>query len=221
MSQDNTETPTGGLIQLKKHLQGFLDAVDRKQKQQNAEMFHQSRAIARKNKHLIPLRQFLHGLAQCGVYVPHGAMHDPMAMTRHLNVQPFTVTEGESSPAWKPGVSLYIDHPAQIEIAISNPDRELTDGLVVISCPDYHPKRNLLHGPFRTVDEAIEALSQFLVETTVRVDRPDHLQAFLEKLERQQKQQQREKEARDGRKIQGLGPHHFEEQNPYDLEFPD
>lgn len=193
------------MAQLKRHLQDFLSAVDDKQKHQNIELVHQARAIARKNKHLIPLRQFLHGLAQCGVYVPHGAMHDPMAMTRHLNPQPFSVQEGESSPIWKPGISLYIDHPAPIEIAISNPDREALDGLVVISCPDFHPRRHLLHGPFRTADEAIQALSQFLVETTVRVDRPGHLQEFLDRLDRQLQEQE------EGRRIPGVTPDSHED----------
>ena len=188
MSQDPSHTPPQGLAQLKRHLQDFLGAVDDKQKHHHAELTHQARAIARKNRHLIPLRQFLHGLAQCGVHVPHGAMHDPMAMTRHLNPQPFFIQEGESSPTWNPGISLYIDHPAAIEIAISNPGREALDGLVVISCPDYHPKRHLLQGPFWSVDDAISALSHFLVETTLRVDRPGHLQEFLDRLDRQQQE---------------------------------
>ena len=145
------------------------------------------------------MRQFLHGLAQCGVYVPHGGMHDPTALSRHLNPQSFSVQEGESSPLWMPGISLYIDHPAPIEIAISNPDREKTDGLVVITCPDYHPKRHLLSGPFWSVEEAIHALSQFLVETTLRVDRPGHLQEFLDRLDRQQREE-------DGRSIPGATP---------------
>lgn len=219
MSQENNNTPSSELLHLKRHLQDFLSAVDKKQKQQNAEINHQSRAIARKNKHLIPLRQFLHGLSQCGVHVPHGAMHDPMAISRHMNTQPFTVQEGESSPSWKPGISLYIDHPAPIEIAISNPDREMSDGLIVISCPDFHPKRNLLHGPFRNVDDAIAALSQFLVDTTVRVDRPDHLQEFLARLDRQQRQQRIAREKQQGRRIEGLDPESLD--NPYDTSFPD
>lgn len=198
MTQTPPDKRSQGLLQLRRHLQEFLDKVDDKQKTQNIELVHQERAIARKNSHLIPLRQFLHGLAQCGVHVPHGAMHDPMAMTRHLNPQPFSVQEGESSPIWKPGISLYIDHPATIEIAISNPDREQADGLVVISCPDYHPKRHLLHGPFWNVDDAIMALSQFLVETTVRVDRPGHLQEFLDRLDRQLQE--------EGRGIAGVTP---------------
>jgi hypothetical protein len=186
-----------GLAQLRHHLQDFLEAVDDKQKRQHAELSHQARAIARKNRHLIPMRQFLHGLAQCGVHVAHGAMHDPMAMSRHMTPQAFSVQEGESSPLWKPGISLYIDHPAQIEIAISNPDRVKADGLVVITCPDYHPKRYLLQGPFLTVDDAIAALSQFLVATTLRVDRPDHLHEFLARLDALQN---------EGRSIPGVLP---------------
>lgn len=216
MSQDNNDTSPQSLLQLKKHLQGFLSAVDQKQKQQHLETTHQSRAIARKNKHLIPLRQFLLGLSQCGVYVNHGSLYDPMRITWHLNPQPLQVTEGESSPSWKPGVSLYLDHPAQIEIAISNPDKEPHDGLIIITCPDFHPHRHLLHGPFRSSDEAIDALSQFLVKNTVRVDRPDHLQQFLIKLDEKQRQAKRQKEIREGRTIQGLGPHHFDDEAPYD-----
>ena len=134
-----------------------------------------SKILQDKNKTLIPVRKLLKRLVDAGVFVTHNAMYEPGNIIRSFPPQELTVWEAPSSPHWQPGGSLFLDHPAHIEIAINNGKHQECEGLIAISCTTEHPNRNLLRGPFHNTEEACMALAKFLSESTIRIERPNFL----------------------------------------------
>lgn len=135
---------------------------------------HNKKIVADKNHILIPIRKLLKKLVESGVYVENYASYDFNAKIRHYAPQELKVWENESSPHWQPGNSIYLDHPAMIEIAVTNMNQREKEGLISISCTTYHPNSNLLRGPFRDVEQACMALIKFLGESVVRIERPEY-----------------------------------------------
>lgn len=151
----------------------FFSVVDKRQQQEEKRQETSKRVIAEKNAILIPLRKMLARLQEAGVFVHHNAFYDYSLTHRIQAPQELKVWENESSPLWQPGSSIYLDHPAVMEIAVCNPKDRDTDGLIRISCTTPHPQANLLSGPFHTAEEACLALARFLAQSTIRVERGD------------------------------------------------
>lgn len=126
---------------------------------------------ARKSAALAPVREMLWRLISLGVVVHESGDTGPWRTRPHHEGVPLDVYEYHSSPSWSPGISLFLDHPAQMEIAIPNRRQENELGVVVIRCATHHPDAPLVHQSFRTMDDACAALSQFLVRNTIRVER--------------------------------------------------
>lgn len=120
----------------------------------------------RKSELLIPVRQFLLELVKIGVVVTHSSKYEGRASEPPVPLEPY---ENESSPRWSPGISIFLDHPAAIEISIPNHEAE---GVVQIHVSSKHPRTELLRGPFDSMEEACRALSRFLALDTTRVERP-------------------------------------------------
>lgn len=121
-----------------------------------------------KQKILLPVREFLHKLMDLGVVVANA---DRFGALRHLAASPqhFEVYENDSSPSWEPGVSLFFDHPGKVEISVPNKTDIPQWGLVVIRCVTPVPDNDILEGPFRTAQQACEALAEFLSRHTERI----------------------------------------------------
>lgn len=130
--------------------------------------------IAEKDKILQPIRDLLKRFVDLGVWVYDKNKFErtsPKSDGDKLPPQLFATYEDPSSPRWRPGYSLYIEHPAEIEIAV--PDEKDRDklGLVVISCKE-NPHSGILDNRiFRDVDSACMALSEFLSKNLVKVER--------------------------------------------------
>ena len=78
----------------------------------------------------------------------------------------FEVYQNESSGSWRPGISLFFDNPAEIEIAVPNEHQESELGYIIIRCTTPHPHADLLNNRiFKNADEACMALSNFLSES--------------------------------------------------------
>jgi hypothetical protein len=151
-----------------KSLSEFLQAFDERKRKENGRAQMEVQAIERKRKALGPLRAFLQKFVDLGLVVPDSGVGNPgvsMGATK-----PFNFFESESSPTWAPGVSLYFDHPAEVEISIPNESDKEKQGVVVIRSVTSHKDRIILHQKFTSIDQAKDALAKFLGKNAVAIE---------------------------------------------------
>ena len=132
--------------------------------------------ILEKDKILQPIRDLLKRFVDLGVWVYDKNKFErvlPKSDGDKLPPQLFATYEDPSSPRWLPGYSLYIEHPAEIEIAVPDEKKKEKFGLIVISCKE-NPHSGILDNRiFRDVDSACMAISEFLSKNLVPVGRMD------------------------------------------------
>lgn len=155
-----------------KAAQEFFRSVSKNDRAEAQRSFASQKVIDEKNTILIPIRQLLKRLTDVGVNVTHHSAHDHGIAARQYAPQELQVWEDKSSPHWLPGHSIYFDHPALVEIAVTNINQR-DEGLIVISCSSEHPEKYLLNGPFHSAEQACMALARFLSVCTLRIDRPE------------------------------------------------
>lgn len=129
--------------------------------------------VLQKNKHLIPLRKLLKRLMDLNLVVTNSARHAGGIVSPNTAPVSLQVHEGDSSPTWAPGISLFLEHPAELEIAVPNEKDVKELGLVVIRCSTHHPDSSLFNGPFHTSGAACEALAEFLARNTQHMNRQE------------------------------------------------
>lgn len=122
--------------------------------------------IARKNEALVPIRMLLHRLQTMKVVVRNSDYSNTGAAG-----QPIMVEEAASSPTWAPGVSLLLEHPGVMEIAVPNDPH--SEGAVKFHLTHPNPYAEMLRGPFPTAGDACAALAQFIAAQTLSVARDD------------------------------------------------
>lgn len=129
----------------------------------------EERNIAKqKRTKLAPIEKFLNKFKELGVYVQHSDHYTKNTLTMEGIVpQLFDFYLQDSSKTWAPGISILIDHPAIIEIAIPNKPKE--EGVVVIKVASHHPDRYLLDQNFSSYEAACSALGRFLGRCTTSV----------------------------------------------------
>ena len=132
--------------------------------------------ILEKDKILQPIRDLLKRFVDLGVWVYDKNKFErvlPKSDGDKLPPQLFATYEDPSSPRWLPGYTLYIEHPAEIEIAVPDVKDREKFGLIVISCKE-NPHSGILDNRiFRDVDSACMAISEFLSKNLVKVGRMD------------------------------------------------
>lgn len=148
----------------------FMKVFEDKASRHQVRSSFEERVVTEKNKTLQPVRLLLKKLMDLGLVVHHSDRFMRHRSSETPTPQLFEVYENQSSPSWYPGISLFFDHPAQVEIAIPNHD-EHDKGVVIIRSTSEHPEAHLLHQRFQTVDDACLALSTFLAHNTVRLER--------------------------------------------------
>lgn len=151
-------------------LQDFWDTYDEKSKSELGKKKYAEQAIKRKEQLLIPVRVLLKKFVDAGLMVENAEKFSSYA--HHLDPQPFQVYEGPSSPTWAPGTSLYFDHPATVEIAVPNEEK---NGIISIRVASHHPDANILHKKLMTIEDVCQALSKFLAKNTLSLKNPDKL----------------------------------------------
>lgn len=144
----------------------FLDTLGERNSREQRRKISEQEIINAKDRALIPMRQLLKRLMDLNLIVYNSARFDAGRSFENSAPVSFEVSESESSPRWQPGNSLYLDHPAEIEIAIPNQKDQDELGIVVITCTTDHPEQNLLQGPFRDMTQACEALAEFVARST-------------------------------------------------------
>ena len=133
------------------------------------------RIVEEKSALLIPIRMMLKKLMDAEVYVTNNAVHDTSLRTKTYAPKKLDVWEAQSSPTWIPGGSIFLDHPAQLEIAVTNHTKKEKNKKIIISCVDDHPKKYLFQSSFDTPELACKALAEFLSHSTVDIKRPEIL----------------------------------------------
>ncbi len=162
-----------------KSLEQFLSAFDDRKKKETQRAMHESRKIAAKRQALQPIRNFLQHFVTMGLIVQHGRAGEP-GVGPDEQVK-FRFYEGESSPTWSPGVSLYFDHPAEVEIAIPNESQLEEFGPVAIRSVTNHKDRNMLHRKFQSVDAAKDAVARFLGKNAIAIENDPRKRAAASK----------------------------------------
>lgn len=150
----------------------FLTTVADNRTRAQREQRRNERIIHDKDLKLIPVRQLLKRFVDLNVVVANASRHR-RGETIIAPPVSLAVTEGASSPSWAPGNSLFLDHPAELEIAIPN-DKDIPEqGVIVIRCSSDHPDAAMFNGPFRSIDEACLMLAEFLAKQTEHMNHQD------------------------------------------------
>lgn len=124
-----------------------------------------------KKRQLGTIIKFLNKLVNMEVYVNNSEIY--LLNNRsisELKPQKFSYRLDSSSKRWAPGISIFIDHPATMEIAIPNKPEE--DGVVKIHLASAHPQSHIFHGTFLTHLQACEALGFFLSQSATSIGKP-------------------------------------------------
>lgn len=146
-------------------LRSYLN--DYSEKEKNKILLSQDdREIAeQKREQLTVIRDFLQKFVDLEVVVHHCLQYSKNTTSlQGVEPQPFSFYEVDSSKSWAPGISIWFNHPAEIEIAI--PNRVHEDGVVVINVSTHHPDAYILEQPFTSYQSACEALGKFLGKCT-------------------------------------------------------
>lgn len=150
-----------------KALKEFLQAFEDRKKKEAQRVSVEMRQVERKRRILAPIKELLDKFVDLGLVVSDariGAPNVPLNTT-----QVFSFYEGVSSPAWSPGVSLFLDHPAEIEIAIPNDIDADKMGVVCIRMVSMHKDRQMLEKKFTTVESAKDAIARFLGKNALAI----------------------------------------------------
>lgn len=145
----------------------FLHAFEEKQKKENQRVSVEMRQIEKKRRLLMPIKDLLDKFTELGLIVSDSKIG--MGGVPLNSTQKFVFYEGPSSPAWAPGVSLFFDHPAEVEIAIPNDIDVEKNGIVIIRTVSLHKDRFLFDKKFTTIDMAKDTLARFLGKNAIAI----------------------------------------------------
>lgn len=148
-------------------LESFKFQLQEKQIKKQKKQILLNNLIHEKDRIMLPMRKFLFEIEKLRLIVSNSEQFSSPSRQK-INPQVFRVFEFESSPRWSPGNSLIFDHPAQVEIAIPNPNDRHQTGVIVIHFSSNHPDSEIAKGPFFKIDDAINALSKFLLKNTIK-----------------------------------------------------
>lgn len=154
---------------IEESMQKFLLEIENKKKKDLRRIAHSDKIAQDKHLKLIPFRQILKRFLDMGLIVDHTESCLSSVNLGLLEAQRFQVYENESSDIWKPGYSIFFDHPAQVEIAIPNPSPNNEQPAVIIRCTTHHPDSHILNQHFNTIADGCLALSTFLGKNSVEI----------------------------------------------------
>ena len=122
-----------------------------------------------KHKVLIPVRKLLKRIQDLNLLVENSEPYQAIFSPEKNDKTPvlFEVFEDEASERWGPGKSIFIKHPAELEIAVPSTQKQTTDGVIYISCTGTHPDRDNFNKPFHSVEDACIVLSNFIIKHVV------------------------------------------------------
>lgn len=152
-------------------LNEFLKGFEEQEQKKTLLSREQQQIAQRKSEELEPIRKFLQKFIDLEVKVKHCDYHSRDVL-RKLDItndsQLFNFYNEESSESFAPGISILIDHPAQIEIAVPN---NYEKGLFVVSVATYHPDAHLLAQSYGSLESVCQALARFISKNTVSISK--------------------------------------------------
>lgn len=161
---------------------------ERNEKEQNKILSSQEdRETARqKQSKLQMIAEFLQKFVDLEVFVNHTDSYTKNTRTMEgIIPQLFHFYWMDTSPTWAPGLSIWIDHPATIEIAVPNNPEE--EGVVVIKVASHHPYSYLVEQKFYTYENACIALGKFLGRCTTSIKQDPN--KFMKEVEQKKETQ--------------------------------
>lgn len=146
-------------------MRSYLNEFSEKEKKKIL-LSREDREIAeQKRKLLQPIEIFLQKFVDLEISVNHCHYYTKNTTSMHgVEPQLFAYTLVDSSKKWAPGISIWFNHPAEVEVAIPNHPDE--DGVVVIKVATAHPDSYILEQRFSSFESACEALGKFLSTCT-------------------------------------------------------
>jgi hypothetical protein len=135
-------------------VKAFFKEFDKTKQEEQRKNQKFAKMSAEKSVTLTPVKDFLRTLSTLGVQMKDGRM--------------FQFYERDSSPSWQPGVSLFFDYPAPVEIAIPNNTQK--EGALVIRIAREDPDSIRLQQRFETIEEGLEVLASFLGKHTFQLE---------------------------------------------------
>lgn len=151
-------------------LQSYLKDYAQREKQK---IIHnkEDRAIATEKKKKIEIiEKFLQKFVDLEVIVNHKDQYTKNTSSlSSIEPQKFKFYLVDSSKTWSPGISIFFDHPCEVEIAI--PNKPIDEGVVVIKVASHHPDSYMLEQKFNNFEGACKALARFLSKNTVKISK--------------------------------------------------
>lgn len=149
-------------------MQSYLKEYTEKEKKKIIHSQEERLIAAEKKKKLAVMEEFLQKFVDLEVMVNHRDQYTKNSTSLDgIEPKKFEFYLVDSSKTWSPGISIFFDHPCEVEIAIPNKTEE--EGVVVIRVASHHPDAYILEQKFHTLDAACKSLARFLSKCTVKI----------------------------------------------------
>jgi hypothetical protein len=149
-------------------MQSYLKEYTEKEKKKIIHSQEERLIAAEKKKKLAIMEEFLQKFVDLEVMVNHRDQYTKNSTSLEgIEPKKFEFYLVDSSKTWSPGISIFFDHPCEVEIAIPNKTEE--EGVVVIKVASHHPDAYILEQKFHTFDTACKSLARFLSRCTVKI----------------------------------------------------
>lgn len=167
-------------------MRSYLNEFNEKEKKKIL-LSRDDREIAeQKRKQLKPIEDFLQKFVDLEISVNHCHYYTKNTTSMYgVEPQLFAYTLVDSSKKWAPGISIWFNHPAEVEIAIPNNQDE--EGVVKISVATSHPDAYILQPRFSSFESACEALGKFLGICTTSIGKDPRV--YMEEMHNKNKAQ--------------------------------
>lgn len=151
-------------------MQSYLKEYSEKEKRKIIHSQEERAIAAQKRKKIAVIEEFLQKFVDLEVIVNHRDQYTKNASSfENLQPQKFEFYLVDSSKSWSPGISIFFDHPCEVEIAIPNKTEE--EGVVIIKVASHHPDAYILEQKFHSLESACKALARFLSKSTVKINK--------------------------------------------------
>lgn len=149
-------------------LRSYLQEYNEKEKKKILHSQEDRVIAAQKKQKLATIEEFLQKFVDLEIHVQHRDQFTRnTSPLHHIEPQKFNFYFVDSSKKWSPGISIFFDHPAEVEIAIPNKIEE--EGVVIMKVATHHPDAYILEQKFTNFTAACEALGKFLGKNTLSI----------------------------------------------------
>jgi len=149
-------------------MQSYLKEYTEKEKKKIIHNQEDRLIAAQKRKKLAIMEEFLQKFVDLEIVVNHRDQYTKNSTSLDgMEPKKFEFYLVDSSKSWSPGISIFFDHPCEVEIAIPNKVEE--EGVVIIKVASHHPDAYILEQKFHTFEAACKSLARFLSKCTVKI----------------------------------------------------